>query len=81
MPIWIFFNFILWYEFSNFIKICACWMPKFFETLLLVDYTICLTSQYNTSILFKLGMTLICFVFNSLLMREKTYLRMQNVIQ
>lgn len=56
MPIWFFFNFILWFEFSNFIKICACWMPKFFETLL-VDYTICLTSQYNSLNSLKLGKT------------------------
>lgn len=53
-----FLNFILWYEFSNFIEICVCWMPKFFQALVLVDYAVCMISQHNTSTLFKQGKTL-----------------------
>lgn len=33
-------------------------MPECLETFLLVDYTICIASQYNTSTVFKTDKTL-----------------------
>lgn len=53
-----FLHLILQIEFSDFIEICVCWMPKLFQALLLLDYAVRIISQHNTSTLSKLGETL-----------------------
>lgn len=53
-----FLNLILWFEFSNFIKICVCRMPKFFQPFWQVNYAICLGSQCSVSALCTLCKTL-----------------------